>query len=435
MIYDINNKDLVISKKQEFNINLFWGGFIMYMVGYTLCSKLINNVAQLQIIQIAGIMLFMFAAVNIIKFKIKNEYLRIFFFIYILWSIGIIARGFSFEFWYIKELLFDSGLGIFMYLVPLVILFPQNMAYYRKFFTAALILSGFQFLFTALFIKDLFNPDRESILSQGIVEYFTGLGFTISFILLTYIYHQPKKKLFAFGMMILSLLCVVYRARRGWIFMHIITLLAFLMIYLIVSKKTVLVTYLAIIIILIGFLFYSNIYNQKNFGVFNFLIERGSEDTRSYVEIMFFEDMQIKDWLIGRGIKGEYYCPDIDEFSITGYRNVIETGYLQIILKGGIIGLALFLLILIPASINGLFNSKNILSKASGMWILLWLLFLYPMAANSFSLEYILVWMAAGICFSKKIRNMTDEQIAEYLSTPEKVSSNKRKKELNTELI
>ena len=73
--------------------------------------------------------------------------------------------------------------------------------------------------------------------------------------------------------------------------------------------------------------------------------------------------MQLKDWIVGRGINGDTYCPNVQGDAITNYRNVIETGYLQTILKGGVISLGLFLLIAIPAIIHGLFYSKICFQK------------------------------------------------------------------------
>jgi hypothetical protein len=120
------------------------------------------------------------------------------------------------------------------------------------------------------------------------------------------------------------------------------------------------------------------------------------------------------DWIIGKGIKGQYYCPNVDEDAVTNYRSVIETGYLQIILKGGLISLALFVLITVPAIFKGIFYSKNILSKAAGIWILLSLLSLYPATVNTFSLRYLLVWISIGICYSNKIRNIPDKVLEKY---------------------
>ncbi|MBK8501587.1 MAG: hypothetical protein IPL46_04910 [Saprospiraceae bacterium] len=141
---------------------------------------------------------------------------------------------------------------------------------------------------------------------------------------------------------------------------------------------------------------------------------RGFEDTRSGVETMFYRDMNGMDWLIGKGMAGQYYCPGIDSGDLSGYRFVIETDFLNIILKGGIISLILFFLIAIPAVIKGLFFSKNNLSKASAVWILIGIINMYPSAVNTFTLNFVLVWICIGICHSPLIRQLPEEVIANY---------------------
>ena len=120
------------------------------------------------------------------------------------------------------------------------------------------------------------------------------------------------------------------------------------------------VLYVVILAALIGYFYYSSLYNQKNFGIFNFLVERGNEDTRTGVEDAMKDDMSSTDWIWGKGFDGEYYCPNIDDLDTRGYRAFVETGFLQIMLKGGIGSLALLLLILIPAMWQGITKGKNI---------------------------------------------------------------------------
>ena len=69
---------------------------------------------------------------------------------------------------------------------------------------------------------------------------------------------------------------------------------------------------------------------------------------------------------------------------------------------------------MIPAVVKGLFFSKNLLSKAAGVWILLWILYLYPTSVTTFTLHYILVWICIGICYSNKIRNIPEEAMRKY---------------------
>jgi hypothetical protein len=121
--------------------------------------------------------------------------------------------------------------------------------------------------------------------------------------------------------------------------------------------------------------------------------------------------MKTQDWIIGKGLNGKYYGPGIDYNSNTNFRSVIEIGYLQIILNGGIVSLGLLILITIPAAIKGIFYSKNMLSKASGLWILLWIMNSYPSTVNTFTLFYILVWIAVAVCYNRNLRNMSENDV------------------------
>ena len=159
------------------------------------------------------------------------------------------------------------------------------------------------------------------------------------------------------------------------------------------------------------------VYSKNRNDTFELITERIGQDTRSQVEEYFFRDMNTKDWIIGKGINGQYFCPGVNEGAgrISIYRTVIETGYLQVILNGGLIHLVLLLLIGIPAIFKGLFSSKNLLSKAAGIWVFLFLLYMYPGTLTIFSLHYILVWISIGICYSDTIREMSDSSIKKIL--------------------
>ena len=153
-------------------------------------------------------------------------------------------------------------------------------------------------------------------------------------------------------------------------------------------------------------------------AMFNFLLERGDEDTRTGVEEYMAADMSSNDWIFGKGYNGKYFCPnvgDVTDVTGMGYRDIIETGYLQIILTSGLIGLGLLVLILVPAVFLGLFKSKNVLSKAAAIWIFLWIIYEYPTVGVAFTMHYILVWISVGICYSSKIRNIPDFVIRTYL--------------------
>jgi len=246
------------------------------------------------------------------------------------------------------------------------------------------------------------------------------LGVPSGFLLITYIYHSNKRKLLAFSVIVLCLLLALIRARRAIAFMNVSYLLCFYIIYLYVNR--VKFSSLLFSLIVIGLISFGGIklYNANKRGAFRLITSRIDEDTRTIVEECFYDEMNAKDWIIGKGMNGTYFCPQVDEssdFYTGGNRSMIETDYLNIILKGGIISLGLLLLITIPAAVKGLFYSKNILSKAAAIWILLWLIDLYPATVNTFTLNFLLVWISVGICYSKTIRNMSDTAIKEIFAS------------------
>jgi hypothetical protein len=353
-------------------------------------------------------------AAGIMQYKFDNKYLQVVFTIYILYSLTIIPRGFKTDFNSLKNMFLDVTFGIFPYLVPLVLLLPRNIAGYKNIFKVLVIFGVFFIGCIVLFYDIVHDPDWYNIQSLLFIENFFGLlALPVGFILFTFYYHDNKKKLFALAVLFTALFFLIFRARRGSIFMCGSTVLAAGVVYLIHTKKKALIIGVTILFAAFYFLFVTNI---KLPGMFTFLQSRSDEDTRTPVEQYMTASMTSKDWLIGKGINGKYYCPivlDINDPS--GNRGVIETGYLQIILKGGILSLGLLLLILIPAVYLGFFKSRNVLSKGAAMFILLWIVYLKPVIGVAFTMHYVLVWISVGICYSRKIGNLSDNDIKIYL--------------------
>jgi hypothetical protein len=413
-----------ISKRQSKSLGFFWLGYIVYILAYTVTATTHTSslIAACQGVQIIGIGLFIAGLLGFVNFKFDNQYLGFLFTIFYAWQFIVIIRGFQFNVNFIKLNLFDPGFGIFSYLIPIVLLAPRNLVFYKKLFNIIIISNIFYLIFDGLFIKILLNPDRKDLLSQGAIETFAGfLAIQAGFILLTYIYHSAKRQIFALAIMLITVLFAIYRARRGLIFICVSTLICYFLIYLITTRKKLLIIYCSVFFAIILLLYINGMYKQSGEGLFGHLMERGSEDTRSGVEDFMIADMTDTDWMIGKGLSGEYYCPNIDENDITGYRSVIESGYLEMLLKGGSITLVSYLLIAIPAIFLGLFYSRNILSKASALWILLSTLYIYPIVVTSFDMRYMIYWIGIGICYSRKIRSIPDNILKEYFQEKDKI--------------
>ncbi len=403
--------------KTSRDLSHFWIGFTVYAAFFALSTTTTVNYIVCQVFQLSGMILFIPAAIRLISWKFTNDYLRTVFTIYIFWQMTVIMHGFIFNYNAIKVLLFDAQFGLLLYFAPLILLFPKNLLYYKKIVYVIIALGLIFLLYDVAFIGNITNLDYENNNSKFTYESFVKiLSVPSGIILLTLIYQKKKVRTIAFVVIIVSILFAIYRARRALIIMSLTPLVISYILYLYSQKKNFLIALVPFLLIFLFMTFGGNAFDKNTPNIFKLLSDRGTEDTRSGVELFFIKDMTAIDWVIGKGINGKYYCPDIDLGVKTDYRTTIETDYLNIILKGGIISFVLILLITIPAAIKGLFHSKNILSKAAAIWILLWVMELYPANVTSFSLHYLLLWISIGICFSNTIRETSDEELVKIFS-------------------
>src|SRR5690348_2362432 len=400
------------SKREIIMLNIFWGGALLFELGSCISATGVLSIKQSQAIQAAGVVPMLIGVVTLVKLKMDSGYLRLIFPLLIIWNLFIIfrAENLSLKYDFFKDFFFGSNDSGLIYIAPFVLLFKKNTAQYKKLFYFITVAAILFFLLSAVFIKQLLSKG-DNTLGQRIIENFYDLSIPSAFIILTYLYHTRKRMLIAIASVLLTALLVVVRARRGLIFISTSLLFFCILSYFIHSRKKFLIIYLALLFTSIGFLYANNLYNIANNKFIGFLYQRGTEDTRENVELYFYDDMKQRDWIIGRGFTGKYFCPDIEDNQETNYRTVIETGYLQVILKGGIVSLALLLLIMVPAIFLGIFYSNNLLSKAAAIWIFQFVIDLYPQDSVSFSIFYIMVWISVGICYSKAIRRMSNNEL------------------------
>ncbi len=400
-------------REREF-VNLMWIGFLLYTLSYTLSTTTYVNYIICQVVQIVGLLLFIPSFFILLKFRLRNTYLQVSFFLYMFWITIIVIRDFPSNYDQIKFMIFDGWFGGILYLSPVFILLPLKFFYLKKIFQAIFILAIAYLFYDAFFITDLLSQGAN-LTSLNIVEYFSKtLAVPAFFLLMTYGYHSNRRKFFLIIILLVTIFFALVRARRGLLLMCGLAAIFSYLLFLSQTRNKFFLVLLTIICAGIFFVFELEFYASHKNGIFNHITARGLEDTRSTVEVCFYQDLSFKDWIIGKGMRGEYFCPGIDPDNVTGYRGTIETDYLQIILKGGIISLLLFLLITIPAIFKGLFYSNNLLSKAAGMWILWVLINMYPSTIHTFTMQFILLWISVGICYSKAFRQIPEQVLMDY---------------------
>jgi hypothetical protein len=341
---------------------------------------------------------------SLIKFRIVNSYFRFIFIIYSIWQVYIIKEAFfGFNYETLSNYLFSPYLFLH-YLVPLVILIPDNIFYLRKIFDLFIIAAMLLFIFFILFSNELLYIN-SAFSEQTVWTFGTGSGF----LLLTWIYHNNKRRLISFSAVILSLFIATVMARRN-IMLTFSNYILFSILLIIFSSKQSLRSkiYLFTFILLTTFSIYYLFTSYQDI-LFSKISSRFTQETRDVVFIAFFKDMSPNDLLFGKGFGGTYYCPGIEPDR--DYRYLIESGYLQIILKGGYVNLTLFLLITLPAAYLGLIKSNNIMSRATGAIVFLWLIDMVPWGMAAINIRYILFWTSISVCYSKEIRQLSDNEI------------------------
>lgn len=345
--------------------------------------------------------------------------MRIVFYFYLAWILVIILRPFfegqSYSFESIHPY---STLGITSYLLTLIVLLGAEIVSLPKLFKIASVFALIGFAYFILNFKNMQTIVAEGIQqrtedSLGIVgladEYFFWFNIS-SLSLLCHEFLSKKLKWIAILSSVLMLFLMIYLARRGAIFMFVMYFLGALYLYILQPDKGTKFFKIIFVLLIIGTAVLTVFMYSDN--IFSLLFARMDEDTRSGVNDSVIRYLNNENaWFFGKGIEGAY--PDINWDKP---RYGVETGYLNMILKGGVVYLGLYCFLLLHSAYLGFFKTNNRLTKAFALYIFFHVLFLVPFGLISFGLEYLFVWVGVVICQSNKYRLITNQQIKYYLA-------------------
>lgn len=399
-------------KKQDINFKRILIGLIIYSIGNFFYIENRTICAVLTVFAIISIIRGLRTNLYYLPFKgsIKTIYL-----LFIFWNIITIIRGF-FSVYDNHSLNPIYQYGIVSYLLPLIVFIGTKNMPLKDIVKFSIINAVLGIVSVIVYYKEIFGVSvilldgEEYQLYINTINPVIGLLFNTVFVFLIFYLLNKKHKYIAFGSVGLLLFILIFSGRRGSLLMTSIS--AIFAIYLFLFKynkrgNTKILKWFFTIIVLASVFLY--VYFTSNF-LFSFLMERGVEDSRSTVEYEFFKSFKndYVDWIFGRGISGTYYTTVFDGYS---QRGIIESGYLHIILKGGLISLGLFLILLINSFIKGFFKSNNVIIKAMALYILIHILYLYPFGIPTFTLEYLFLWCSVAYCQSDYWRNLNNFQI------------------------
>jgi hypothetical protein len=379
----------------------------VWEVIYTLDSISGNIYFWLSFLSKISLIYFSFRLISI--HRIDNRFVRIVFILFILYELFIIFNGITFEYYELREL-FAGNYILWPFLIPLFVFFDKDLSILRE-LLRWIFYTGLGFLFASAIFPSL-------IFSRVTAEIFIALSAGCGFLLLNSSFLKNKTVNWVFIIILVSLISLVYLARRN----GIVTFMGFIIASYLLNagnQRVVLYRVMPLLGITLGFVFLY--YDSYSMVLVDNLIGRFDVDTRTGLFNMFFDGMR-NNMLFGKGMNATYFAPtggfEIDGvfFPLEEYRRIIENGYLQLLLSGGIVHIILFFLVLAPAAVLGIFRSNNRFAKASGIIVLLWLLDMFIYGLPRLSLHYILVWICAGICYNDLIRLKSDKEIMDKLA-------------------
>jgi len=375
-----------------------------------------------QVAWVVCMVLLIFSTYNLLNdFEFESSYFRLMFNIFLLYEGVIIFRGllhnvtYSFdEFW----LFITKTHILWPFLIPFFIYFTKEISAY-SFLFKWIFRFGIVFLFLCVLVPEIILNRVPA--EMAVIPMTAGLGY----ILIFSSYLSNRQVNLAFIIMLVGILIFIFLARRSGAFTLLGLLVAAYLLNLKNETKPKLFRYFPIIIGICAIFLVSN--SSFYSSLTSRMEQRLTENSRSYVFQLFSLGMQ-DDLYFGKGMQGTYFCPVGGELEDEGVvfadvenRDVIENGYLQLILSGGIVHLVLFVLVLLPAAILGIFKSSNLFARGSGAIVLLWLIDMFLFGLPLLRINYIFVWICVGICYKKSLRDKTDDEIRAEFQNSESI--------------
>ncbi len=407
----VNLQENTSSIKTKKAVAIFVTALTLYFVSYIMKLQFQNiDDKKLSILQFTFLAIMLFACKDLITdFKFESLYFKFIFFVFIAYQFILIARGFVLNYQIMKDIV-QTDIIFWPGVIPFAIFFnKQDLAFFyliKSFFVLAVI-----FLFFSVLDPFLVT---QRVTSEPFVLTF---AFTAGFLFLNTKYLSKKVSWVSFISLLVGLVSFIYLARRNAIISFGSLLITGLYIILRSFSASKFIKFIPVL----GAIFIVSVYviDRLPGSLTQRLNDRVTEDSRSFVFENLFKGLK-NDMFFGKGMNGTYYSPMDDELTEDGiqygaieYRNGIENGYLQLLLNGGYVNIVLFVLTALPAAFLGIFKSRNQLSRSCGIVVFLWLMDMGIYGLPRLLLEYVLVWIAVGICYSQSFRNRSEEEITE----------------------
>lgn len=306
------------------------------------------------------------------------------------------------------------------WVVPIAMFAGAQLHFWKKLiyiFTLHTILGIILFLIFMLTNHDFFNNSPEYI-----NWYFL---YPSGFLILNWRFQERKVNIIA----LTGFICFT---ANGWLmgrrYLVLISLIYFIFLIKSYSHKSTsiyksFISNLVLLGLIVTFLFsYTNLNTFANstqyntYSSYNRILYKGIHNSRTGFYNDLTNHISTEEFFLGKGVLGGYRSSIFRNYNNPFLlRKNIEIGYLQIILKCGLVMLALFLIICVPAGFYGVFFSRNSFTFTTGLIVVNRLIEMFIFGLPAATCSYVLFWLAVGSCLNPSLRNATNNYITSML--------------------
>jgi hypothetical protein len=333
--------------------------------------------------------------------------------IFLIWCLVVVLTSFSMDLGATWQL-FNRADGAGPWIVPLVMLLGGQLITWQRLNRLFVVHTAIA-IAVALIVFIFFANETSSF--RPFAFYRFGMLYASGFLLLTWQYQRNFARMAGLiGIVSYGFIAFLASARHGLV-TTLYIMLTFIFIRQLQAKGVMnkmkgiylnafaVIALVAISVVAVNF----SGYVQGRLTTFN---NKLMQDSRSMVITEFVNYVKKSPYLVtGSGALGSYKTRLFYHTGVTERPN-IENGYLQLVHKGGIVMLLLFLLVVFPAAFMAIFFSSNWLTRATGFLVLGRLIDMVPYGLPWTDPSYILFWLCVGACLNPRFRRMSEADIS-----------------------
>jgi hypothetical protein len=301
----------------------------------------------------------------------------------------------------------NSNIGFFAYLTPLFVLYGTRLRSLKVLHDTLVVLSIISILY-CLYLLFIVRSD-----------YIPTLFKTIPIFIIFFPYIKKYK-----GIVMMSIIITMYVMffidERAMFLMMLLCIISYILVVIVNNRLISRVCSFLFVSIPVGVLVSALLWNISIYEILeDMYLDSYSQfkDSRSFIFFELAEDLTYSDaWIWGKGIFGTHYSSMMQH--VKGgdavFRIGVEVGFLQYLLKGGLVYLILYMVTLIIAIYLGLNRSNNKLVRMIALILsghfLLSIVSEYP----KLDIPNVVFWILIGCCYSPRILKLNDKEIGDF---------------------